>query len=168
MSPETLALIERRVTRLRDEHVNQLLSASIEALDIIQVQRKATISDGMELLLLRTSEALSGYIANVKQDVIGVINSTNSTFGAQDKTAVLTATMKYFPDAIYTERFSIFLESIVRHFSRAGMNIDLLAYRPDIFVARLSAGCSTVISRFGSSFADDLEIVIHRQKAAPT
>ena len=164
MSPEFYPLIERRIACMRDEHSNQLLTSGTEALATIQIQRKATISEGMEFLLLRTSEALSKYIANVRQEVIATIAATNSTLSPKDASALLELTMRYFPDAIYTERFSLFLDSIKRHYSRAGINIDLLPYRPDLFAARQTAGCSTTISRFRSSFADDLQIIIQRQQ----
>ena len=164
MSPDTLALIERKVARLRDEHVEHLLSIFNEAINKVDRQRKPTISTGMELLLHRTSEALTAYMAKVKGEVLVVLEETKSPFAAEDKAAVLAITLRYFDESIYLQRFRIFSESLHRHFGRAGMKIDLLAFRPDIAEARLHSGCSNEIRRFASSFADDLEIVIQRQR----
>jgi len=165
MAPDTLALIERKVARLRDDHIGHLLSISSEAFKEVDIQRKSTVEKGLELLLRRTSEALADFVAKVKGEVITVLEETKSPFLAEDKFAVLAITLRHFDESIYVDRVRLFGESLHRHFGRAGRTIDLSAFRPDLAEARLHIACSNRISRFASSFADDLELLVQRQRA---
>ena len=166
MSPDTLELLNRKVERLRQEHVGRLLSADTAALGTIDLARKATISACFEQVLRQTSEALSDYTKRVNAEVLAVIEETNAIVALSDKEPILQIVLQHFDENLYLERFRLFGESISRTFGRAGMTIDLAPYRPDLVNAKLHTGAANSISQSVSSLADELEVVIQRQRNA--
>ena len=76
MPPQVLELLERRLSRLHDEHGNRLPFQDNEALETVDIHRRVTISDAYEKLLTGTALALSEYCERVRSEVLQFADET--------------------------------------------------------------------------------------------
>jgi len=164
MSPQMLELFERRLCRLHEEHGIRLLFQDNEALQMVDIRRKPTISEAYERLLGGTALALSEYCDKVRLEVLQLAEETVSSPSIEDRELILKVASSKFDASLYLKRFDFFGEAICRHFGRAGGSIQLQEYRTDLYRARQHAGTSTTISRFLASLNDDLELLIQRKQ----
>lgn len=164
MPPQILDLLERRLSRLRDEHGNQLPFLDNEALKTVDIRRKVTIADSYEQLLTGTALALSAYCEKLRSEVLKLADETVTELSLKDRDSILKAATTKVDPSLYLKRFDLFGEAIDRHFGRAGVSIKLEEYRTDLYRARQHAGTSTMINRFLASLNDDLDLLMHRKQ----
>jgi hypothetical protein len=162
VTPDSVALINRKLTRAREEHVSELLSILNAAIAVIHPNRSKSVSESIALFSERTLNALKTYSAQVQPIVLSVIEDASSNFGIEDKTAVLTVIERYFDPTLYVDRFETYEGAIKRHMSRLGITVDLSSYRVDLTKALNQVACTNFIRTFIASLADDLEIVARR------
>jgi hypothetical protein len=161
---QSLKLLERRLSRLCDDHKNALPFQDTEALNAIDLQSKTSVSVAYEKLLSGTAWRLSEYCDKVKADVLQLIDGTVTDLSTDDRDAVLRVAATNFDSTLYLKRFDLFGEAIQRHFGRAGMTVNLDDYRLDLCRARLDAGTSNTIDRFFATLKDDLDLLIQRKQ----
>lgn len=164
MPLEALELLERRLSRVRDEHSNGLPFQDNEALKTIDIRRKASVSGAYEKLLSGTALRLSEYCERVKAEVLQLLDETVTAPSTNDRDAVLKVAATKFDSNLYLKRFDLFGEAIHRHFERAGITINLEDYRIDLCRARQHAGTSNTINQFLASLKDDLDLLIQRKQ----
>lgn len=163
MTPDALALIDRKLTRAREAHVSELLSVLSAAIAVIHPERRKSISESLALFNERTLSALRNYSAQVQTIVLSIIEDTSTNFGIEDKTTVLTAVERHFDPSLYVDRFRIYEEAIERHMARFGNTFNLSNFRADLTRALNQVASTNFIRTFLASFADDLEVVARRQ-----
>jgi hypothetical protein len=164
MPPQVVELLERRLSRLRDEHGNQLPFQDNEALETVDIRRKVTIPDAYEKFLTGTSLALSAYCEKLRSEALKLADETIRELTPEDRDSILKAVTSKVDPSLYLKRFDLFGEAIGRHFGRAGMSIKLEDYRTDLYRARQHADTSTTINRFLASLNDDLDLLIQRKQ----
>lgn len=164
MSPEALELLERRLSRLCEQHGSQLPFEDNEALKAIDLHRKATITEAYERLLSSTASALAHYLDQVRSNVLLVAEETAVELSSTDRDTVLRVASSKLDPSLYIRRFDLFGEAVGRYFGRAGMSIELEKYRTDLYRTRQQAGTGTTISRFLASLGDDLDLLVQRKQ----
>lgn len=157
-----LHLLDRKIGRLKDEHVNRLLSTQNEALNLFDVSRRATARDSLDYFAQATIEALKQFAADVRKEVLSVVDQTHIALVEDGKASVLGIVSKHFDDDLYSHRFRIYEEAFARHMSRYGLSIDLAAYSSDSIKASHHAATTNFIRGFIASLADDLEMFVLR------
>lgn len=157
-----LHLLDRKIGRLKDEHVNRLLSTQSKALNLIDVSRKATARDSLDYFVQATIEELKQFAADVRKEVMSVVDQTQIALAEDGKASVLGIVSKHFDDDLYSHRFRIYEEAFARHMSRYGLSIDLAAYSSDSIKASHHAATTNFIRGFIASLADDLEMFVLR------
>jgi hypothetical protein len=162
MNPETLSLLERRLARIRKEHVGQLLSLLNEAIGVIRIDRKASVSESLDLFKRGTAAAQSQYGTSVRTEVVSVVNQTQRELNSQGKQQLLALTSKYFSEELYMDRFRIYEESFARHIGRYGAKIDLADFRPDLVKSLYQVGSTNFVRTAMAQLADDLELIVQR------
>lgn len=155
-------LLDRKIERLKDAHVSSLLSIQNEALNLFDISRRATARDSLDYFARATIEALKQFAADVRKEVLSVVDQTQIALVADGKASVLGIVTKYFDDDIYSHRFRIYEEAFARHTSRFGLSIDLAAYGSDSVKASHHAATTNFIRGFLASLADDIEVLVLR------
>lgn len=164
MAPDVLELLKRKLTRLRVEHETRLVFQDSETLRIIEVARRATISNAYEKLIQDTITMLSEYCHQVRNEVLKVADETSNELSANDRVLIQSVVTAQFDPDLYLKRFDGFGDAIIRHFGRCGVSIDLSVYRLDLYRARHQVGTANSITRFLSSLNDDIELLIQRKR----
>lgn len=161
----TLALLDRRLARVRKEHVWRLQSILDESLQIVRVDRPPTVSESLEHFKQATVAAQSEYGAKVRGEILSVVEQTQRELSAAGKAAVLKLSSKYFHAALYMERFGIYEGALVRHVRRHGSSMELAVFRPDLVKSLYEVGSINFVQSTSAALADDLELIV--QRAAP-
>lgn len=159
MMQNVLDLLDRKIGRLKDEHVSNLLSIQNEALNLFVVSRRATARDSLDYFAQATIEALKQYAADVRKEVLSFVEQTQIVLVEGGKASVLGVVSKHLDEGLYPSRFRIYEEAFVRHMSRFGLSIDLAAFRSDLVKASHHAATSNFIRAFLTSLADDIEVL---------
>lgn len=162
MTQNVFDLLDRKIGRLKDEHVGRLLSIQNEALNLFDVSRRASARDSLDYFAQATIEALKQYAADVRKEVLSFVEQTQIALVEDDKASVLGIVSKHFDDDLYSHRFRIYEEAFARHMSRFGLSIDLAAFRSDLVKASHHAATTNFIRGFLASLADDLEMLVLR------
>ena len=159
MTQNVFDLLDRKIGRLKDEHVGSLLSIQNEALNLFDVSRRATARDSLDYFARATIEALKQYAADVRKEVLSFVEQTQIVLVEDGKASVLGVVSKHFDDGLYSERFRFYEEAFARRMRRYGMSIDLAAFRSDLVMASHQAATTNFIRGFLASLADDLEML---------
>jgi hypothetical protein len=162
MTQNVFDLLDRKIGRLKDEHVGSLLSIQNEALTLFDVSRRATARDSLDYFARATIEALWQYAADARKEVLTFTEQTQIVLDEDGKASVLGIVSKHFDVDLYLHRFRIYEEALARHMSRFGLSIDLTAFRSDLVKASHHAGTTNFIRSFLASLADDLEVLVLR------
>lgn len=162
MTQNALDLLDRKIERLKDEHVSKLLSVLNESLKLVDVSRKVTVRDSLDYFVQTTIEALRLYAANVQAEVLSFVGQTQVGLDEDSKSSILAIAAKHFDDSLYANRFSIYEEAFDRHIRRFGASIDLTAFRADLAKASHHVATTNFIRTFLASLADDLEMIALR------
>lgn len=164
VTPEALALVERKVTRLREAHVCRLLSVLNEAIKVIHVERKTTVRESLNLFKDGTVSALNDYATSVQIEVLSVINGTQIILTPEGKASVLATVEKQFDSSLYAKRFRIYEEAFERHVARTGFSLHLGDFRPDLVKASYEVASVNFIRAFLAALSDDLEVIVQRRR----
>lgn len=162
MAENLFDLLDRKIGRLKDEHVSSLLSIQNEALDSSDVSRRATARDSLDYFVQATIEALKQYATDVRKEVLSFVEQTQIVLDKDGKASVLGVVSKHFDDDLYSHRFRIYEEAFARHMSRFGLSIDLAAYSSDSVKASHHAATTNFIRGFLASLADDIDVRVLR------
>ena len=162
MLQNVLDLLDRKIGRLKDKHVTSLLSIQNEALNLFDVSRRATARDSLDYFAHATIEALKQFAADVRKEVLSVVEQTQIPLVEDGKASVLCIVSKHFDDGLYPSRFRIYEEAFARHMSRFGLFIDLAAYGSDSVKASHRVATTNFIRGFIASLADDIEAHVLR------
>lgn len=163
MALEFLEVLKRRLARLREEHGSRLVFQASDALRTIDLARRATLSGAYEKLLHDTATQLAEYCRQVRAEVLKVADETVTELSANDQICIVSVVTAQFEPDQYLKRFDSFGDSVVRHFGRSGVAIDLSAYRLHLYRARHHAGTANAITLFLSSLNDDIELLMQRK-----
>ncbi len=167
MTPAALALLDRRLARIRNEHTWRLSDAVSQALAAIDVSRRGTISHSFEKFRSASAAAQQTYGQSLCAEVALVVQQTQPSLDAEGKSQALQVVAKHLNDDLYADRFSRFEEAIGRHFGRAGMQVDLTPFRPDIARSLYDVGSKNFVISTTAKLADDLELFVQRPRAVP-
>jgi hypothetical protein len=162
MTQNVFDLLDRKIGRLKDEHVGSLLSIQNEALNLFDASRRATAHDGLDYFAQATIEALKQYATDVRKEVLSFVEQTQIMLVENGKASVLGVVSKHFDDGLYPHRFRIYEEAFARHGKRFGLSIDLAAYGSNSVKASHHAATTNFIRGFLASLADDIEVLILR------
>lgn len=169
MSPKLVQLLERRLSRLRDEHGRRLVFESDTALELVDPARPASVSNAYEELLRLTSTAVSDYCRQLRTEVETFTASTLPALIEADRDDVLRLTAKHADADLYLTRFDKFGEAVERRFGRTGQQLNVGALRLDLFRSRLHVGTLNEINRSLGVLRDDLDLrILADQAVQPT
>ena len=167
MTPATLALLDRRLARILKEHGWSLSDAVSQVLTALNVSRKATISHSFDKFRSVSAEAQRAYGQSLCAEVTLVVQQTQQSLDSDGKSQILQVLAKHLNDGLYAQRFAQFEEAIGRHFGRAGMQVDLTPFRPDIARSLYEVDSKNFVISTNAKLADDLELFIQRSTSAP-
>jgi len=156
---EALSLLDRRLSRKRDEHVSRLLTLLDDSLRVIKINRKATVTESLQHFKDETANAQFEYGRQVCVEVIFVVKLTQLSFSSEAKSVIIELTSKYFDENLYMTRFRIYEEAFERHVRRCGSNIILADFRSDLVKAQYHVGSANFVRSTLSKLADDLELI---------
>lgn len=165
---DVLPLLERSLSRARDEQISALLSILNEAISVIHPERQATVPESLKLFQEKTFRAMKDYIAQVHQATLSVIKDTNVSFTSDDKSAVLALVEKYVEPSLYLTRFAAYEGAVARHVARFGSPFQLSDFRPDLTKAIYNVGSINTIRSFLATLSDDLEVIAQKQRNSST
>lgn len=165
MASLDLELLNRRLSRLRQDHENRLLMAHSGALKSIDVNRRATVATAFDQVRHDSQAGLVDYCQQVHAEVLSFVEETAPRTSEIEVNPVVDCAAHQLDADFYLKRFDDFGKSVVRHFGRAGATVDLSAFSLDHSRALLHAGTSDFITRFRSSLRDDLELVSRKRNA---
>ena len=101
MPPQVLELLERRLSRLHDEHGNRLPFQDNEALETVDIHRRVTISDAYEKLLTGNALALSLVrgegVRKLGSQEVGVRSCNQAIASLQDLTPLILSQLLLTP-----------------------------------------------------------------------
>lgn len=164
MTPDILDLLDRSVSRAREEHVSVLLTVLNEAVSVINPTRRATVQESLKLLEEESLRARKDYFSHVRQAVLSVIEGTNAAFTSEDKSTVLALVGKYVESSLYLNRFTAYEDAVARHVAGFGSPFQLSDFRVDLTKASYEVGAINSIRNFLNALGDDLEIVAQKQR----
>jgi hypothetical protein len=147
------------------EHNWSLSDAVSQALAVLDVSRRATISHAFDKFRSASAAAQQTYGQNLCNEVAHVVQQTQQSLDSEAKSQVLQVVAKHLHDDLYAQRFSQFEEAIGRHFGRASMQIDLGPFRPDIARSLYDVGSKNFVMSTTVKLADDLELFVQRPQA---
>ena len=168
MTSDILGLLERNLSRARDEHVSVLLNVLNEAISVICPERRTTVQESLELFENETFRALKDYITQARLAALSVIEGTNVRFTSEDKPAVIALVEKYVEPSLYLVRFAAYENAVARHVARFGSPFQLSQFRPDLTKATYEVGTINVIRSFLAALSDDLEVIAQKQRNSST
>jgi hypothetical protein len=167
VNPATLALLDRRLARILKEHGWSLFDAVSQALAALDVSRKATISHSFDKFRSASAVAQQAYAQSLCTEVALVVQQTQQSLDSEGKSQILQVVSNHLNDDLYAQRFSHFEEAVGRHFVRAGMQVDLTPFRPDIARSLYEVGSKNFVISTIAKLADDLELFVQRQMGVP-
>lgn len=167
MTPAALKLLDRRLGRLRAEHDGDLSKAATDALGVIERARRGTVSRGFDEFRSGSAAAQRTYGEKLRAEVALVVRETQQSMTPKAKSAILQVLGKHLNDSLYDGRFEQFEGAIGRHFGRAGMQLDLAPFRPDLAKSLYDVGSKHFVQSTLARVADDLELVVLRTVADP-
>jgi hypothetical protein len=167
MTPAALALLDRRLARLCAEHGGDLSQAATEALSAIALPRRGTVSRCLEVFRSASAAAQRTYGEKLHLEVMLVVQETQQTLTSEAKSAILQVVSKHLNDSLYDGRFQQFEGAIGRHFGRAGIQLDLAPFRPDLARALYDVGSKNFVQSTLARLGDDLELVVLRTAPDP-
>lgn len=159
MTPDALSLLDRKIGRLKDEHISKLLAILNESLRLIDISRRATVSESLYHFAQASFDALKQYTGNVRSEVLSFSEQTRLGLAEDSRSSILNVVSKHLDENLYPNRFHIYEEAFSRHMGRFGLSIDLTAYRADLVMASHHAATSNFIRGFFASLTDDLEML---------
>lgn len=165
MTPATLALLDRRLARILKEHNWSQSDAVSQALAALDVSRRATISHSFDKFRSASAAAQQAYGQSLCAEVALVVQQTQQSLDSEGKSQILQVVAKHLNDDMYAKRFSQFEEAIGRHFGRAGMQVDLIPFRPDIARSLYDVSSKSFVLSTTAKLADDLELFVQRPLA---
>ena len=168
MTSDILDLLERNLSRARDEHVSALLTVLNESISVIRPERRATVQESLKLFEKETFRALKDYIVQARLVALSVIEGTNICFTSEDKPAVMALVEKYVKPSLYLVRFTAYETAVARHLARFGNPFQLSNFRPDLTKATYEVGTINVIRSFLAALSDDLEVIAQKQRNSST
>ena len=166
MTPATLALLDRRLARILKEHGWSLSDAISQALAALDVSRRATISHSFDRFRSVSAEAQRVYGQSLCIEVALVVQQTQQSLDPAGKSEILQVVAKHLNDDLYAQRFGQLEEAIGRHFGRAGIQVDLAPFRPDIARSLYDVGSKNFVISTIAKLADDLELFVQRPTSA--
>jgi hypothetical protein len=170
MKTEVIKLLERRLERVQQEHVERLLAVLDEALKLIKIERRATVGDSLEHFKQATWAAQSAYGDRLREEVLLVVKEVRQAVGADEKKEILAIASKYLSGDLYDVRFRCYESAFERHIASYGVKINLADFRADLVKALYQAASLNFISSTRAKLADDLELLVlraSRDSAAP-
>lgn len=159
MTPDTLPLLDRKIGRLKDEHIGKLLAILNESLKLIDISRRTTVRESLDRFAQASFDALKQYAGNVRSEVLSFSEQTRLGLSEDSRPSILDVVSRHLDEKLYPNRFRIYEEAFSRHMGRFGLSIDLTAYRADLIRASHHAATSNFIRAFLASLADDLEML---------
>lgn len=171
MTPEALSLIDRRLDRIKKDHIGDLSTTLQNALQLIDPHRKITITNGIDAFRKRTAVAQTSYGIKLHSEVFLVVEKINqSQFDKIAKASILQVTQVHLNDELYDHRFQGYAEAVKRHLGRQGVNIDLSLFGSDLAEALYKAHSANFVRSTFGQLSDDLEILVHSiaQTSSPT
>lgn len=164
MNADILDLLDRSLSRARDEHVSVLLTVLNQAVSIIHPTPRATVPESLNLFEEKTFLARKEYFSQVRQAVLSVIEGTNAGVTSEGNSAVLVLLEKYVESFLYMARFTAYEGAVARHVARFGSPFQLSDFRLDLTKATYEVSSINSIRSFLAALSDDLEIVAQKQK----
>jgi len=165
MTPAALSLLDRRLARIHKEHSSSLADALSQALAVLDVSRRATILRAFDKFRCDSAAAQQTYGQLLCAEVVLVVQEIQQSLNSGGKSQILQVVAKYLNDDLYVHNFVRLEEAIGRHFGRAGMQVDLAPYRPDIARSLYVVGSKNFVISANAQIDDDLELVVQRQQA---
>lgn len=162
MTQNVFDLLDRKIGRLKDEHVSKLLLILNESLKLVDVSRRSTVRDSLDYFARATVEALKQYAAGVRNEVLSLVEQSQIGLAEGSKASALGVVSKHFDDSLYANRFRIYEEAFDRHIRRFGASIDLAVFRSDLIKASHHVATTNFVRGFLASLADDLETLVLR------
>lgn len=165
MHADALTLLKRKIDRLSEESLAEMLTEESKALNGLDLRRRASISDSFHRFQASAGACLQRHLEAVRQHALATAQEAGKDFGRTEMAELEAILAKTIPEpALYVERFRLFCDAIERHFGRAGMAIALQGYQPDLTAAKVHTGCSAQVSRFRRDVANDLETLVQRNE----
>lgn len=167
MTADILDLLDRSLSRVREEHVSVLLTVLNEAVSVIHSTRRATVPESLKLFEEKTFHARKDYFSQVRLAVLSVIEGTNAGFTSENKSAILALVAKHVESSLYLARFTAYEGAVARHVARFGSPFQLCDFRVDLTKASYEVSSVNSIRSFLAALSDDLEIVAQKWKNSP-
>lgn len=168
VTSDILPLLERSLSRARDEHISALLSVMNEAISVIHPERPATVPESLKVFQEKTFRTLKDYISQVRLATLSVIEGTNVSFTSDDKGTVLALVEKYVEPSLYLTRFAAYEGAVARHVASFGSPFQLSDFRLDLTKATYEVGSINTICSFLAVLSDDLEVTAQKQRNSST
>ena len=162
MALSSLEILDRRLARVKQEHLSDLSSALNGGISVFDPRKKFTISEGIDLYREATARAQAIYGEKLREEILLHIDQANISIDISTKEAFMKIISKHLNDQLYESRFDAYLGALKRHISRYGMEIDLKPYRTDIAGALYSVGSMNFVRSSASRISDELELLTLR------
>lgn len=133
---------------------------------MITLARKGSVAKALETFRSSTHSAQKQFGEGLFAEVLRLVEQTQPSLDSNAKAEILRVLSKHLNDELYAQRFTRFEEAIKAHFGRAGMQIDLAPFRPDIGRSLYDVGSKNFVSSTTAKISDELELIVLRQPAA--
>lgn len=163
LSVDETRAIEREGKSLYDRHVEQLLAAG-NRINEYEPQRPSSVGEVYESFLADTAAALESYGNCVVERIMYVTKTIRTTIDGEERDAVLACATKYIDENLYLKRRQIFEESLERHLSRYGQQLDSNAQRFDLLRARYDAALVNATRRIVQRLRHELDLLVLRKR----
>lgn len=159
MDSAALQLLETRLSRLKTDHVGNIIAAANAALEQFEPTRRATYTDSLAAYCKSASAELNAYCTLVGEEVLSLASQLLQPLSEEAKARVLEIASQAFDDSLYPNRFKLQETAMARKGQRYGQSTDTWGQRTDIEYSLHQVGTSNVIRQTVTKLADQLELV---------
>lgn len=159
MSFEILQLLQSRLSRIKSEHDGRLLEVASSALETFDPLRKVTFSQSIEAYAQAATAEYSSFSDRIQKEVLSLAHELLPTLSEESKVEILAVAAQSFDETIYSKRFDLQVDAMVRKGGRCGLKVDEWGIRTDLQRSLHQAGASNRVRQTLAVLADELELI---------
>lgn len=159
LTPEQLESVRNVINICKRDHEREVCEL-LNRISDYEPQSRVAPSQFIEGYISQLFSVLSNYKDNLKDETIRVTRIVCPVLTEVEKERILEVAGTALAEEFYIKRFNIVCESIVRHFSRFGINIKLSDYRVDLMESRHTVGIKNMLREIKQVINTELSLLV--------
>lgn len=159
LTPEQLESVEKAIAICERNHKREVCGL-IKRISDYEPQSRIGPSQYLEGYLSHLGDALHRFEGKLTDEAIRVTRIVCPVLSAEEKSRITEVCELSLNAVFYENRFQIFCDAIIRHFSRFGIRIDLDAHGVNRFKARHHAGVKNKLREINGILDTELSLLI--------